>query len=274
MVCVRVTDCAKRYLRPDGKLVWGDLSVSCVRNDDGTVRHFISQIRCHRAGAHSRSVGRGEYAVPAAGGECLGHRGAGRRGWIAALGLALHSARTGVEPDELVDTTPWELVHPQDREAVSEALAARLAARVFTATDVRMRTFGGEYRWMSASGHMVEGGDLVIGLRDVDAQVRAQRRLAESEKRFRMLAENASDVVYEVGPDTFVSWISPSVTAALGWTPEEPAGDDHVRPHPPDDRPRIDAARRPCCAARRWRCWSRGSLRGSATRTAATPGCR
>src|SRR5690606_37152014 len=34
----------KRYLRPDGKIIWGDLSVSCVRDADGSVRHFVSQI--------------------------------------------------------------------------------------------------------------------------------------------------------------------------------------------------------------------------------------
>jgi hypothetical protein len=34
---------AKRYLRPNGDVV-GDLSVSAVRNADGRVRFFISQI--------------------------------------------------------------------------------------------------------------------------------------------------------------------------------------------------------------------------------------
>ena len=34
----------KRYLRPDGAIVWGDLSVSCVRTPDGDVQYFVSQI--------------------------------------------------------------------------------------------------------------------------------------------------------------------------------------------------------------------------------------
>jgi PAS domain S-box-containing protein len=36
----------KRYLRPDGSVLWGDLSMSCVRNDDGSVRNFIAQVAC------------------------------------------------------------------------------------------------------------------------------------------------------------------------------------------------------------------------------------
>ncbi len=34
----------KRYLRPDGAVVWGDLSVSAVRDSNGAVVHFVSQI--------------------------------------------------------------------------------------------------------------------------------------------------------------------------------------------------------------------------------------
>lgn len=35
----------KRYVRKDGSLVWGDLSVALLRDDDGTPIHFISQIQ-------------------------------------------------------------------------------------------------------------------------------------------------------------------------------------------------------------------------------------
>lgn len=34
----------KRYLRADGGIVWGDLSVALMRSDDGTPLHFVSQV--------------------------------------------------------------------------------------------------------------------------------------------------------------------------------------------------------------------------------------
>ena len=44
-----------------------------------------------------------------------------------------------------------------------------------------------------------------------------------AEERFRLLAENSSDIVYQTsGLD--IEWISPSVTRALGWLPEELIG--------------------------------------------------
>lgn len=35
---------SKRYVRKDGEVLWGDLSVALLRDDDGTPLHFISQI--------------------------------------------------------------------------------------------------------------------------------------------------------------------------------------------------------------------------------------
>ena len=34
----------KRYLRPDGAVVWGDLTVTCLRSTDGTVDFFLGQM--------------------------------------------------------------------------------------------------------------------------------------------------------------------------------------------------------------------------------------
>lgn len=60
--------------------------------------------------------------------------------------------------------------------------------------------------------------------RDVTDRFDAARRVEESERRFRLLAENASDIVYQAGPDHLVTWISPTVEQALGWAPEELVG--------------------------------------------------
>ena len=47
---------------------------------------------------------------------------------------------------------------------------------------------------------------------------------AVPERLFRLMAETASDVVYAVGPDRRVMWVSPSIEQALGWAPEEIVG--------------------------------------------------
>lgn len=70
--------------------------------------------------------------------------------------------------------------------------------------------------------------------RDVTDRHVAQGRLADSEQRFRLLAENMSEVVM-LARDGLVEWVSPSITPTAGWLPEEVVGRNAVDLVHPDD---------------------------------------
>lgn len=52
-------------------------------------------------------------------------------------------------------------------------------------------------------------------------RVRMQRALLESEAQFRLLAENASDMISRLGTDGQMLYVSPACETILGYTPEE-----------------------------------------------------
>lgn len=56
---------------------------------------------------------------------------------------------------------------------------------------------------------------------------------------YRMLAEQASDVLAHFGPDGMVRYISPSVETMLGYKPEQVVGTDMVWLVPEEDRPAL-----------------------------------
>lgn len=61
------------------------------------------------------------------------------------------------------------------------------------------------------------GDSLSFTWRDVTQRYMEARALAESESRYRLLAENAADVVFQADDQFRFEWVSPSVTELLGW---------------------------------------------------------
>lgn len=59
---------------------------------------------------------------------------------------------------------------------------------------------------------------------DISAQMVALQAAEEARAQYRMLAENADDIVFRQSPQGTLEWVSDSVTAALGWTGAEMVG--------------------------------------------------
>jgi diguanylate cyclase (GGDEF)-like protein/PAS domain S-box-containing protein len=134
----------------------------------------------------------------------------------------------GYEPDELIGMRAGDLVHPDDA-ALPASVNRRLAHGEAVHDRVRMRRKDGTYGWFDFLVRPVldhEGRVLsrVSSWRSVDAEVAAETALHESETRFRLLAENASDVVYQTDLDGRITWVSPSVESVLGWEPDNLLG--------------------------------------------------
>lgn len=161
----------------------------------------------------------------------------------------------GLDPALMVGHGADEFIHPDDlpglRSAVVRSDADGQPARV----RYRWRCADGGYRWVEAAGRPIDDDGTgqpgrVVGLRDIDAQVRAEQDLATREEHYRLLAENASDVVWQISPDGGLAWTSPSVTQILGWRPEQILGQPAMDLIHADDRVRAIANREDLIAGR------------------------
>lgn len=82
----------------------------------------------------------------------------------------------------------------------------------------------------------------VAVLRDITEMLNAQREILESEARYRLIAENASDVIQRIAPDGRCLYCSPSTSTVLGFNRREGCHSDLLERIHPDDRGTLAAA--------------------------------
>jgi PAS domain S-box-containing protein len=353
---------AKRYLKPDGEVVHGDLSVACVRAADGTVDFFVSQIvdvtEQTRMGERYRLLAENSSDAIAIG------NNDGIVEWVSPAVTEV----TGWPQEEFIGVGFRAFVHPDD-QAVMARIQGITREGGSSAVEVRLRCADGSYAWMDIrvkplvdrDGTVIgrigswrrslgkaerdrfraaldaeldphvfldavrEDGEIVdftyvaanataaryLGLpmddlvgsrllelfpthrdtglfdayvacvehgtplilnavriasiiagetrhfdfrgvragdgvslswRDVTEAFTSAAALAESEARYQILAENASDVVFQGDANAVVQWVSPSVREVLGLAPEEIVGRPVTTLITPEDIPVIAAA--------------------------------
>ncbi len=101
---------------------------------------------------------------------------------------------------------------------------------------------GGKAFWAEVVGRAIEYNNQlahVVAIRDISLQKEYEKNLKESEARFRMLADNAVDIIsrYQVYPEHKLVYTSPSVERITGYSQEEFYSDPflgHKIIHPED----------------------------------------
>ena len=132
--------------------------------------------------------------------------------------------------EELVGMAFDAVTHPDDVDA-SRAMMMRFLDGDVDQMSLRKRYVDarGEILWVDLSVAAARRDDgsvdhFIAQLVDVTAEVEYADALETTVRRFRQLAENASDIVYEMGTDWTIRWISPSVQNVLGWDAEQLIG--------------------------------------------------
>jgi PAS domain S-box-containing protein len=116
----------------------------------------------------------------------------------------------GVDPELAASGAPIETfaagVHPEDRALVTDTIEAALKSRSDYRAEYRLINGGGEPRWVLATGKVVADADgralrlpgVVI---DITERKRAEAALAESEAKFRTIADTMPQMVWSTLPD-------------------------------------------------------------------------
>jgi PAS domain S-box-containing protein len=138
--------------------------------------------------------------------------------------------RFGISPEQMLSLDVFEdFVLPEDRERVLADFQHTMATGEEFPTTFRARDRDGRIRWLEDLSKIRndEGGN-VVGLtgilRDVTERRRTEEALRESERKYRELIENISEVVYTLDEKGVITYVSPAVEALTGLEPSEVVG--------------------------------------------------
>jgi diguanylate cyclase (GGDEF)-like protein/PAS domain S-box-containing protein len=133
------------------------------------------------------------------------------------------------EPAQLIGRTLDEFLSPDGKEGLCAQLARLGPDNLVSADDTIREAPNSPGQWVEWVDRYLPGPDaeiLAVG-RDVTARHIAETRLAESEARFRDLADKSADVMWRfvLEPHPHFDYMSPSIENILGYPPSFFLGD-------------------------------------------------
>ncbi|MET3762077.1 PAS domain S-box protein [Sphingomonas sp. UYEF23] len=230
--------CTYRQQHRDGHYVWLEAAYRLVRNEAGDPIEFVASVRdvsqrraveleAAEASARLQENNRlfemtsalaqvGHWRVDLARNQAI---------WSDEV-CRIHGVELGFSP--ALENAIYAY-HPDDRERVGALVARAIeTGESFEFTATLLLPDGGTKRVASQGQAERAPDDAVIGIfgviQDISAQAAAEEALRLSEQQYRLLAENATDVVLRTGDDGFVLYASPSCVELSGYLPEELTG--------------------------------------------------
>ncbi len=163
-----------------------------------------------------------------------------KKGTITYASLSVERL-LGYKQEELIGKNGYDLILPVDRpRAIYDFGKAILTNKSIIPNTFRVRHKDGLERILEGVGNNLLDNPSVAGfvmnVRDVTERRRAEEALQHSEKRFRDIADNAAEWVWEVNAEGKYTYSSPVVERILGYTAEEILDKHFHDLFPPEDR--------------------------------------
>jgi sigma-B regulation protein RsbU (phosphoserine phosphatase) len=140
----------------------------------------------------------------------------------------------GYGPEELIGTSIWLIVHPEDSRNVGDAIARGVLDTQSSESTLphklivfRARHKDGRWRYLEGSGKVLVEEGRTLGLitsRDITARVEAEQALEASERRKAAILETALDAIITIDGESRILEFNPAAEAMFGRVAAEALG--------------------------------------------------
>lgn len=136
---------------------------------------------------------------------------------------------TGYLPQDFINNQKLsynDVIHPDDRRHVRRRIKSAVSEKKPFRITYRINTASGTQKWVWEQGRGIFSQDGTLTaiegfITDITERKNTEEALSQSETRYRLLAENVSDVIWTSDLDLNFTYISPSMSQLRGFTAEE-----------------------------------------------------
>ena len=235
----------RTYRRKNGTQFLGEVNISLVHDSNGQalyVQSIMRDITWRKDVEHALRVSEERYRIIS---ELISDYAYAYR--IDPDGTLVHEwitesfkRITGFDHEEIDEHGQYALFHPDD-ESLVEAHIQRVLQGESSSEEYRIVTKTGEVRWVHIfrQPEWDESHQRIVRLygvaQDITERKRSEEELRKSEEKYRLIAENASDMISITGTNNIYTFVSSACQRLLDYDPDEMIGRSIFELIHPDD---------------------------------------
>ncbi|GGD72972.1 hypothetical protein GCM10011412_08260 [Maribacter cobaltidurans] len=135
------------------------------------------------------------------------------------------TAIAGIPPEDFIGKNAFDFVHPDDFKRTKSELEKSITEDRIVMKPYRAKNHKNEWRWVETIlTNMLDNSainGIIINSRDITEKIEQEERLLQSEKRFKALIQEGSDLIGILDEEGNYSYVSPTSNSVLGISPEK-----------------------------------------------------